>query len=126
MSKAKQTKLKVVVLEHGQKLPKGDGWKTGDRHSDLKHLVHLLANHYDPAAERENRPYSIHTARLIQNDLEKRKRAIVPSDRAILFQLNTADNAELAIKKGSNKMGYYSQPNMIESKKAIVNAAKKK
>jgi len=125
MSKAKQTKLKVVVLQKGEKLPSGDAWIIDGRYSDLKHLIHILADGFDPAAEREGRNYSTQTAILIQNKLIERKRAIVPSIGSILYQLNTADKA-MAIERGSNKMGYYSRPELIESKKAITHSVKKK
>jgi len=116
MSKAKQTKLKVTILEKGQKLP--GGWLNGDRHNDLKYLVTVLAEQYDNAAIRENRPYSIQTARLIQKRLIEFKREYIPSETAILFQLNTADTNKLG-------KGYYSKPTLMESKKAIIKAVTK-
>ena len=117
MSKTKQqTKLKVTILKKGQRLP--GGWLSGDRHNDLKYLLTVLAEQYDPAAQRENRSYSIHTARLIQQRLIEFKREFVPSDTAILFQLNTADTNKLG-------KGYYSKETLIESKKALIKAATK-
>ena len=125
MSKSKQTitELKVTVLSTGQKLP--GGWLNGDRHNDLKHLVHTLAELFDPACTRENKVYSKFTAGLIQQRLILSKREYVPSISAILYQLNTADKP-MAITRGSKKLGYYSKSKLIESKKSILKAVVKK
>ena len=115
--------LRVNVLSTGQKLP--GGWLNGDRHNDLKHLVHTLAELFDPACTRENKVYSKFTAGLIQQRLILAKREYVPSISAILYQLNTADKP-MAITKGSKKMGYYSKAKLVESKKSILKAVVKK
>ena len=130
MSKAKQTKLKVTILEKGQRVPDNTWYyidsKGNERYTDFYYLVNQTATLYDNAAIREGRNFSPQTIESVRQYLIEVGREIVPTHGSLSWYLNTIRLRELKKEKGSNKPGYQYSKSHIQARVRVTNVVAKR
>ena len=130
MSKTKQTKLKVTILEKGQRVPDNTWYyidsKGNERYTDFYYLVNQTATLYDNAAIREGRTFSTHTIKLVREYLIEIGREIVPTAGSLSWYLNTIRLNEIKKSKGSKEYGYQYSQSHVQARTRVTNVVAKK
>jgi hypothetical protein len=131
MSKTKrQTKLKVTILEKGQRVPDNTWYYVdsngNERYQDFYYLVNQTANLYDNAAIREGRNFSSQTIESVRQYLIAIGREIVPTHGSLSWYLNTIRLKELKKAKGSNNPGYQYSKSHVQARLRVTNVVAKK
>jgi len=129
-TKTKQTKLKVTILEKGQRVPDNTWYyidnSGNERYTDFYYLVNQTATLYDNAAIREGRKFSRETVELVRQYLIEIGREIVPTAGSLDWYLNTIRLNEIKKSKGSKELGYQYSQSHIQSRLRVTNVVAKR
>jgi len=129
-TKTKQTKLKVTILEKGQRVPDNTWYyidnSGNERYTDFYYLVNQTATLYDNAAIREGRKFSRETVELVRQYLIEIGREIVPTAGSLDWYLNTIRFNEIKKSKGSKELGSQYSQSHIQSRLRVTNVVAKR
>ncbi len=126
----KMPKLKVTVLEKGQRVPDNTWYYIdsdgNERYQDFYYLVNQTATLYDNAAIREGKKFSKETVELVRQYLIEIGREIVPTAGSLDWYLNTIRLNEIKKSKGSNELGYQYSQSHTQARLRVTNVVAKK